>query len=81
MNTRCQSSFFSDFHWAFLWVLAAVVMDDDSVRVPHKGTDKPKRQPIKTMQLLYQSRFEYTCIALILLQNPYWGNCSQSIQK
>ena len=72
MNTRCQFDdqvlFFSDFHWAFLWVLAAVVVDNDSVRVPHKGTDKPKRQPIKTMHLLYQSRFEYTCIALILLQ-------------
>ena len=47
MNTRCQFDdqvlFFSDFHWAFLWVLAAVIVDNDSVRVPHKGTDKPKK--------------------------------------
>lgn len=46
INKLCFQVLYSDFHWALLGVFTTVIVNNDSIRIPHKGTETEKKNMV-----------------------------------
>lgn len=58
INKLCFQVLYSDFHWALFGVFTTVIVNYDSVRIPHKGTETEKKHSAKILNgSLYKPNF------------------------
>lgn len=46
INKLCFQVLYSDFHWALFGVFTTVIVNNDSIRIPHKGTETEKENMV-----------------------------------
>lgn len=46
INKLCFQVLYSDFHWALFGVFTTVIVNNDSIGIPHKGTETGEQKTL-----------------------------------